>query len=161
MTPKAPPPEPPPQFRIEHDLLGYEKVPADAYYGIQTQRAIENFDISGVPISHFPQLIRALAMVKKAAALANEELGNLDKHKAKAIIAAADEVIDGKLLDQFPVDLIQGGAGTSTNMNANEVIANRGLELMNHQKGEYEYLHPNNDVNHSQVRPGDVCVFSL
>jgi len=137
-------------FRIEHDLLGYEQVPADAYYGIQTQRAVENFDISGVPISHFPQLIRALAMVKKAAALANEQLGNLDPKKCKAICAACDEVIDGKLLDQFPVDLIQGGAGTSTNMNANEVIANRGLEIMGHKKGEYQYLHPNNDVNMSQ-----------
>jgi aspartate ammonia-lyase len=137
-------------YRLEHDLLGYEQVPADAYYGIQTQRAIRNFDITGVPISHFPQLIRALAMVKKAAALANEQLGNLDHEKAKAIVAACDEVIDGYFLDQFPVDCIQGGAGTSTNMNANEVIANRGLELMGHNKGEYKYLHPNNDVNMSQ-----------
>jgi aspartate ammonia-lyase len=137
-------------FRIEHDLLGYEPVPADAYYGIQTQRAIHNFDISGVPICHFPQLIRALAMVKKAAALANQQLGLLESDKAKAICAACDEVMEGKLLDQFPVDLIQGGAGTSTNMNANEVIANRGLELMGHKKGEYKYLHPNNHVNMSQ-----------
>ena len=137
-------------FRIEHDLLGYEQVPADAYYGIQTQRAIQNFDITGVPISHFPQFIRALAMVKKAAALANEQLGNLDHKKAKAIVGACDEVIGGALMDQFQVDCIQGGAGTSTNMNANEVIANRGLELMGHNKGEYKYLHPNNDVNMSQ-----------
>jgi aspartate ammonia-lyase len=139
------------EFRLEHDLIGDENVPADAYYGIQTMRAMHNFDITGVPISHFPQLIRSLAMVKKAAALANSELGHLDKSKSKAIIAACDEIIDGKLHDQFPVDLIQGGAGTSTNMNANEVIANRALEILGHKKGEYQYLHPNNDVN--MVRP--------
>ena len=138
------------KYRVEHDLIGDEQVPDDAYYGIQTLRAVHNFDITGVPISHFPQLIRALAMVKKAAALANCELGNLDKHKAKAIVSACDEVIDGKWHDQFPVDLIQGGAGTSTNMNMNEVIANRGLELMGKKKGEYQFLHPNNDVNMSQ-----------
>uniref|UniRef100_A0A7S3P9P3 Aspartate ammonia-lyase n=1 Tax=Amphora coffeiformis TaxID=265554 RepID=A0A7S3P9P3_9STRA len=137
-------------FRMEHDLLGDEQVPNDCYYGIQTMRAIQNFDITGVPIGHFPQLIRALAMVKKACALANHELGNLDKAKKDAIVQAADEIINGALLKQFPVDLIQGGAGTSTNMNMNEVIANRGLELMGHQKGEYHYLHPNNDVNMSQ-----------
>lgn len=137
--------------RIEHDLLGDEEVPADAYYGIQTMRAMRNFDITGVPISHFPQLIRALAMVKKAAALANLELGHLTRPKAKAIVAACNEIIDnGALLDQFPVDLIQGGAGTSTNMNMNEVVANRGLERMGKQKGEYHFLHPNNDVNMSQ-----------
>lgn len=101
-------------FRWEHDLIGDEKVKADAYYGIQTMRAMHNFDISGVPISHFPQLIRALAMVKKAAALANMELNHLAVEKGSAIIAACDEVIDGKLHDQFPVDLIQGGAGVST-----------------------------------------------
>jgi aspartate ammonia-lyase len=138
------------EFRVEHDLIGDEEVPADAYYGIQTLRAIKNFDITGVPISHFPQLIRALAMVKKAAALANLEIGHLTKTKTKAIAKACDEVIAGKFHDQFPVDLIQGGAGTSTNMNINEVIANRGLELMGKQKGEYHFLHPNNDVNMSQ-----------
>mmetsp|Transcript_8982 Transcript_8982/g.22664 ORF Transcript_8982/g.22664 Transcript_8982/m.22664 type:complete len:521 (-) Transcript_8982:119-1681(-) len=112
---------------------------------------MKNFDITGVPISHFPQFIRALAMVKKAAALANNELGYLTSPKMKAIVQACDEIIvDEALLDQFPVDLIQGGAGTSTNMAANEVIANRGLEIMGHQKGEYQYLHPNNDVNQSQ-----------
>jgi aspartate ammonia-lyase len=112
---------------------------------------MRNFDITGVPISHFPQFIRALAMVKKAAALANFELGYLSKNKKDAICQACDEIIvDEALLDEFPVDLIQGGAGTSTNMNANEVIANRGLEIMGKQKGEYEYLHPNNDVNQSQ-----------
>jgi len=112
---------------------------------------MKNFDITGVPISHFPQFIRALAMVKKAAALANHELGYLTTLKKNAIVQACDEIIvDELLLDEFPVDLIQGGAGTSTNMNANEVIANRGLEIMGHLKGEYQYLHPNNDVNQSQ-----------
>ena len=113
-------------------------------------RAIENFDITGVPISHFAQLIIALAQVKKAAALANHQLGHLSTEKKNAIAAACDEICAGKLHDQFPVDLIQGGAGTSTNMNANEVIANRGLELMGKTKGDYQYLHPNNDVNCSQ-----------
>ena len=136
----------PPKTRMEHDLLGDEEVPADAYYGIQTLRAVRNFDITGVPISHFPQLIRSLAMVKKAAALANRELGHLPKKKSQAIVFACNEVIAGKWHDQFPVDLIQGGAGTSTNMNANEVIANRGLEILGKQKGEYHFLHPNNDV---------------
>lgn len=138
-------------FRWEHDLIGDEQVPQDVYYGIQTLRAVQNFDITGVPISHFPLLIKSLAMVKKAACLANLDLGHLDPHKADAIVAACDEIIlDGQLHDQFPVDLIQGGAGTSTNMNANEVIANRGLEIMGHCKGEYHFLHPNNDVNMSQ-----------
>jgi aspartate ammonia-lyase len=113
--------------------------------------SMRNFDITGVPISHFPQFIRALAMVKKAAALANNELGYLSVEKKEAIVQACDEIIvDEAFLDEFPVDLIQGGAGTSTNMNANEVIANRGLEIMGKQKGQYEYLHPNNDVNQSQ-----------
>ena len=124
------------KYRVEHDLIGDEEVPANAYYGIQTQRAMNNFDITGVPISHFPQFIRALAMVKKSAALANRELGQLDRKKMHAIVTACDEVIDGQWHDQFPVDLIQGGAGTSTNMNANEVIANRGLEIMGKKKGE-------------------------
>ena len=113
--------------------------------------SMRNFDITGVPISHFPLFIRALAMVKKAAALANHELGYLTTIKKDAIVQACDEIIvDEALLDEFPVDLIQGGAGTSTNMNANEVIANRGLELMGKEKGQYEFLHPNNDVNQSQ-----------
>ena len=112
---------------------------------------MKNFDITGVPISHYPPLIRALAMVKKAAALTNYELGYLDLNKKDAIIQACDEIIvDECLLDEFPVDLIQGGAGTSTNMNINEVIANRGLEILGHEKGQYEHLHPNNDVNQSQ-----------
>lgn len=137
---------------MEHDLIGDEEVPKDAYYGIQTQRAMRNFDITGVPISHFPKFIHALAMVKKAAALANHKLGYLTTSKKNAIVQACDEIINNNeaLLDEFPIDLIQGGAGTSTNMCANEVIANRGLEIMGKQKGQYEFLHPNNDVNQSQ-----------
>lgn len=148
--------------RIEHDLLGDLPVPADAWYGIQTQRALNNFSITGVPISHFPEFIRALVMVKKAAAMANRDLGNLMPHKAEAIIAACDDIIEGKFHDQFVVDLIQGGAGTSTNMNANEVIANLALEKLGHGKGEYHHLHPNDDVNRSQstndAYPTAVCL---
>lgn len=137
--------------RIEHDLLGEKEVPADAYYGIQTLRAIENFEnISGITISDYPLYVKALAMVKWAAAKANHDLGLLSDEVTDAILKASEEIIDGQLLDQFPVDLIQGGAGTSTNMNINEVIANRALELMGHKKGEYQYCHPNNDVNLSQ-----------
>ncbi len=137
-------------FRIEHDLLGDEKVPSEAYYGIQTLRALQNFNITGVPIGHFPELIRALAIVKQAAAHANRDLGLLSGEKAAAIDAACAEIAAGALHDEFVVDLIQGGAGTSTNMNANEVIANRALEMMGHARGEYQFLHPNNDVNMSQ-----------
>jgi len=138
------------ETRIEHDFLGEREVPAAAYYGIQTLRAVENFPLSGIRLSSFPEFVNALAMVKKACALANLELGNLEEAKARAIIAACDEIIGGKLHDQFVVDMVQGGAGTSTNMNANEVIANRALELLVHRKGEYQYLHPNDDVNRSQ-----------
>ncbi|MDG9671522.1 MULTISPECIES: aspartate ammonia-lyase [unclassified Hahella] len=138
------------EVRIEHDLLGDEPVPRDAYYGIQTQRAKQNFNITGVPISHFPELINSLAMVKMAAARANQQTGQLSDAKAEVIEAACRDIINGGYHDQFIVDLIQGGAGTSTNMNANEVIANRALEIMGHVKGEYEFLHPNNDVNMSQ-----------
>ncbi len=148
--------------RIEHDLLGDLAVPADAYYGVQTQRALDNFSITGVPISHFPAFIKALAMVKAAAAKANRDLGSLDSVKAGAIIAACDDIIAGKLHEQFVVDLIQGGAGTSTNMNANEVIANLALEKLGYQKGEYQHLHPNDDVNRSQstndAYPTAVCL---
>lgn len=148
--------------RIEHDLLGDLAVPADAWYGIQTQRALDNFSITGVPISHFPDFVRALAMVKKAAALANRDLDVLAQDKAEAIVAACDDIIAGQLHDQFVVDLIQGGAGTSTNMNANEVITNLALAKMGHAKGEYRYLHPNDDVNRSQstndAYPTAVCV---
>lgn len=139
-----------PSTRLEHDLLGERSVPADAYFGIQTVRATENFPITDIPISHFPNFVRALAMVKKAAARANRKLGNLSAPMEQAIAIACDEIIAGELHDQFVVDMIQGGAGTSTNMNANEVIANRALELMGHAKGAYEHLHPNNHVNLSQ-----------
>ncbi|MDT9693398.1 aspartate ammonia-lyase [Streptomyces sp. P9(2023)] len=136
--------------RREHDLLGEREVPADAYWGIHSLRATENFPITGTPISVYPQLIDALAAVKEAAALANEELGLLAPEKAAVIVAACQEIRSGKLHDQFVVDVVQGGAGTSTNMNANEVVANRALELLGHAKGEYQHLHPNEDVNLSQ-----------
>jgi aspartate ammonia-lyase len=139
-----------PQQRIEHDLLGEKAVPAEAYYGIQTQRAIENFHITGVPISQYPEFIHALAMVKLAAARANHGCGELSEEVLRGIEGACLEIIDGKLHDQFPVDVIQGGAGTSTNMNANEVIANRALELMGHPRGDYERCDPHDHVNCSQ-----------
>jgi len=137
-------------FRTEHDLLGDREVPADVYYGVHTLRALENFPITGLPISVYPELIKALACIKQAAAQANHELGLLDKARCDAIVGACAELLGGKLHDQFVVDVIQGGAGTSTNMNANEVIANRALELLGHRKGEYQYLHPNDHVNCSQ-----------
>ncbi|MET8689287.1 aspartate ammonia-lyase [Streptomyces sp. NPDC004732] len=143
-------PAPTPALRREHDLLGDRDVPADAYWGIHSLRATENFPITGIPISVYPQLIDALAAVKEAAARANEELGLLPAAKADAIAAACREIRAGRLHDQFVVDVIQGGAGTSTNMNANEVVANRALELLGHPKGAYEHLHPNEDVNLSQ-----------
>ncbi|MGV1003979.1 MAG: aspartate ammonia-lyase [Candidatus Nanopelagicales bacterium] len=136
--------------RMEHDSLGDREVPSDAYYGVQTVRAIENFPISGIKLWQFGTLVSGLAFVKKAAAIANAELGVLDPAKKDAIVAACDEIIAFGLRRNFVVDMVQGGAGTSTNMNANEVIANRGLELMGKQKGEYEFLHPNDDVNCSQ-----------
>ena len=138
------------RHRLEHDLLGEREVPADAYYGIQTLRAVENYDITGIPLGHYPQFIRALAMVKKACARANHKLGDLDNDIADAICAACDEIIAGNLHTQFVVDMIQGGAGTSTNMNANEVIANRALEILGHSRGEYDFIHPNNHVNMAQ-----------
>ena len=137
-------------YRNEHDLLGDKNVPSAAYYGVHTLRAKENFDITGISIAVYPDLIRALAQIKKAAALANQQLGLLDPKLAAAIAAACDEIGAGKFHDEFIVDVIQGGAGTSTNMNANEVIANRALELLGHQRGEYQYLHPNEHVNMSQ-----------
>jgi aspartate ammonia-lyase len=136
--------------RQEHDLLGNRDVPEEYYYGVQTLRAIENFNISGVTIAHFPVLVKALAMVKIAAAKANLELGILSQPIADAIIQACNEIINGKYHTHFSVDMIQGGAGTSTNMNANEVIANRALEILGYEKGEYKYCHPNNHVNLSQ-----------
>ncbi len=136
--------------RPEHDLLGDREVPVEYYFGIQTLRALENFHISRVRLSFFPEFIKALAMVKEAAACANRDLGLLDAKVADAIVMACREVRDGMLDEHFVVDMVQGGAGTSTNMNANEVIANRALELLGHQRGEYKYCHPNNHVNLSQ-----------
>lgn len=137
-------------IRLEHDLLGEKPVPADRYFGIQTLRALENFAITGIPISQYPELIRSLAGIKKAAALTNQELGLLPAGLADAITCACDEIIAGQWLDEFVVDVIQGGAGTATNMNANEVVANRALELLGYEKGRYEILHPLNHVNMSQ-----------
>jgi aspartate ammonia-lyase len=136
--------------RIEHDLLGDRAVPAGVYYGVHTLRALENFPITGTAISIYPDLVRALACVKQAAALANNALGMLSDGKAQAIGKACEEIREGGLLEEFVVDVIQGGAGTSTNMNANEVIANRALEAMGHARGEYGFLHPVEDVNMSQ-----------
>jgi aspartate ammonia-lyase len=136
--------------RNEHDSLGEREVPEQAYYGVQTIRGMENFPLSGIRLYHFEHFIRAFAFVKKAAALANRELGVLDATKADAIVQACDEIAAGNLHDQFVIDMIQGGAGTSTNMNANEVIANRALEILGHRKGQYEHLHPNDHVNCSQ-----------
>jgi aspartate ammonia-lyase len=136
------------KVRIEKDFLGSKEVPMDAYYGIQTLRAMENFPITGYRIHE--ELIKALAMVKKAAALANMDVKRLHPKIGNAIIKATDEIIEGKWHDHFIVDPIQGGAGTSINMNANEVIANRALELLGHKKGEYAYLSPNSHVNMSQ-----------
>ena len=137
-------------YRVESDLLGELKVPADAYYGVQTQRALNNYKISNTRMCDYPDYVISIAYVKMAAAAANAELGVLDKTIANAIIAACCEIVDGKFHDQFPVDMMQGGAGTSVNMNANEVIANRALELMGHKKGEYQYCSPNDHVNCAQ-----------
>ena len=137
-------------YRIESDLLGELKVPADAYYGVQTQRALNNYKISNTRMCDYPEYVISIAYVKMAAAAANAELGVLDKTIANAIIAACCEIVDGKFHDQFPIDMMQGGAGTSVNMNANEVIANRALELMGHKKGEYQYCSPNDHVNCAQ-----------
>jgi aspartate ammonia-lyase len=136
------------QYRIEKDFLGEKEVPVNAYYGVQTMRAVENFPITGYRIHE--ALIVAMAMVKKAAALANMETGQLNPRLGNAIVQAAQEIIDGKLHDQFIVDPIQGGAGTSINMNTNEVIANRGLEILGEKKGDYFQLSPNTHVNMAQ-----------
>lgn len=134
--------------RIEKDFLGEKEVPIDVYYGIQTLRAIENFPITGYRIHD--ELIKAMAIVKKAAAMANREVDRLPPHLEKAIVQAAEEIIDGQWHDQFIVDPIQGGAGTSINMNTNEVIANRALEILGRQKGDYAFLSPNTHVNMAQ-----------
>ena len=137
-------------FRTEHDMLGEKRVPQSAYYGVQTARALENFHITGVPISHYPDLIHALAMVKLSAARANHECGKLSAEVLKGIEAACKDLLDGKFHDQFRVDVIQGGAGTSVNMNANEVIANIALEHMGNARGEYRHCSPLDHVNESQ-----------
>jgi len=139
-----------PAVRREHDLIGDRDVPAGAYWGVHTLRAVENFPITGQPLSTNTNLVIGLAMVKQAAAQTNHELGLLDDARAGAIIAACQEIIAGELHEEFVVDVIQGGAGTSSNMNANEVIANRALEILGHEKGEYQFLHPNDHVNLSQ-----------
>jgi aspartate ammonia-lyase len=136
--------------RTEHDLLGTKEIPADAYYGVQTARALENFQLSGVAINHYPGFVEAWAIVKLAAARANTDVGAMKKERLDAIEKACKAVMDGKYHDQFQVDWYQGGAGTSTNMNANEVLANVGLELTGHKKGEYQYLEPHDDLNMSQ-----------
>lgn len=148
--PSAQPDQAPVALRKESDSLGELDVPADAYWGIHTARALENFPITRRAISNYPDLIRGLARVKQAAALANKELGVLSPEKADVIVAVCEELWEGKLHDQFVLGAVQGGAGTSTNMCANEVIANRGLELMGHAKGDYEHLDPIDDVNRSQ-----------
>jgi len=136
--------------RVEKDLLGEKQVPANAYYGVQTMRALENFQLSGIPINHYPGFIEGYVMVKLAAARANAAVGGLKKDRLDAIEQAGQAILDGKYRDQFTVDWYQGGAGTSTNMNVNEVMANVGLEMMGHKKGEYQYLDPHDDLNMSQ-----------
>ena len=136
--------------RMEHDLLGERTVPAERYFGIQTVRAMENFRISGIPIAQYPRLIHSLAYIKQAAALTNRDLGLLDASIADAISKACERILANQFLGEFVVDVIQGGAGTSTNMNANEVIANIALEITGHAKGQYDVIHPLNHVNLSQ-----------
>ncbi|MDX9694844.1 MAG: aspartate ammonia-lyase [Bacteroidales bacterium] len=136
--------------RREHDLLGERDVPNEYLYGVQTMRAIENFNISGITLNFYPVIIQSISMVKLAATQANLELGLIEAPVANAIIHACNELINGKFHNHFIVDMIQGGAGTSTNMNANEVIANRALEILGYERGQYEYCHPNNHVNLSQ-----------
>lgn len=136
--------------RVEHDSLGSLAVPADAYWGVHTGRALRNFPITGKPVAIYPDLITGYACVKQAAARANAEIGVLDQNRAALIDAAAEEIRHGALRDEFVVDILQGGAGTSTNMNVNEVIANRALELGGHEKGQYQFLDPLDDVNRSQ-----------
>ena len=136
--------------RLEHDLLGDKSVPVEALFGVQTLRCIENFDISRQLLSNYPQYVKALGIVKMGAILANHEIGLVDENIKDAIVEACKELMDGKHLEQFPIDMIQGGAGTSVNMNANEVIANRALEIMGKQRGQYEFCSPNDHVNMAQ-----------
>ena len=136
--------------RTESDLLGAREVPQDALYGVQTLRGIENFRISKFHLNEYPDFINGLAITKMGAAIANSKLGLLTESQTQAIVQTCREILDGKHHNHFPVDMIQGGAGTTTNMNANEVIANRALEIMGHQRGEYQYCSPNDHVNRSQ-----------
>jgi aspartate ammonia-lyase len=144
------PAKPPAASRTEKDLLGEKRIPADAYYGVQTARALENFPLSGVLINQYPEFVEAWAIVKLAAARANTDAGAMTKDRLALIEPACQAVLDGKYHDQFLVDWYQGGAGTSTNMNANEVLANIALELSGHKKGEYQYVEPHDDLNQSQ-----------
>src|SRR5262247_3004361 len=137
-------------YRVEKDFLGEKQVPEDAYYGVQTVRGMENFHITGMPMSREPYFVKAFGYVKKAAAMANRDLGVLDGRIAAAMIRACDRVIAGDMNEQFVTDFIQGGAGTSTNMNANEVIANLALESLGFKKGEYQQVSPNDHVNYGQ-----------
>lgn len=136
------------KIRVEHDSIGAKEVPENAYYGVQTLRAAENFPITGLAMH--PEIVNSIAEIKKAAAITNFEVGRLDKERTDAIVTACDEIISGKLRDQFIVDPIQGGAGTSLNMNANEVIANRAIELLGGVKGDYTLVNPNDHVNYGQ-----------
>ena len=136
--------------RTESDLIGSREIPESAMYGVQTLRGIENFRISKFHLNEYPLFINALAITKMGAAIANSELGLLTGQQTDAILKACKEILEGKHHEQFPVDMIQGGAGTTTNMNANEVIANRALEIMGHKRGEYQYCSPNDHVNRSQ-----------
>ena len=137
-------------FREESDLIGKKNVPIDALYGINAQRAIENFQISGNKMSEFPSLIKGFAIIKKAGAQANNNLGIISKEKMDAIVQACDELIEGKFLEQFPIDMFQGGAGTSANMCVNEVISNRALQILGKKLGDYQFCNPHDDVNRSQ-----------
>ncbi|HLI94005.1 MAG TPA: aspartate ammonia-lyase [Puia sp.] len=138
------------QYRMEKDLLGEKQIPSGAYYGVQTARALENFQVSGITTKFYPDYVRAYAMVKLAAARANAQIGRMSNEKLQAIEKACQAVIDGKYLEHFLVDLYQGGAGTSANMNANEVLANIALEMSGHKKGEYQFIEPHDDLNMGQ-----------
>ncbi|MSS18592.1 aspartate ammonia-lyase [Sodaliphilus pleomorphus] len=138
------------KFRVESDLLGELQVPAEAYYGVQTQRGINNYHISRKKMRDYPEFVNAIAYVKLAAVQANHSLGVINDEISGAISQACREILEGKLHENFPIDMMQGGAGTSVNMNANEVIANRALEIMGHQKGEYQYCYPNDHCNCGQ-----------
>ena len=138
------------QTRKEHDLLGDKQVPAEALFGVQTLRCLENFNISNCHMCDYPEFIKAFGMVKKGAILANHKLGLVSDEIKDAIVAACEELMKGEHVEHFPIDMMQGGAGTSANMNANEVIANRALEIMGHQHGEYQFCHPNDHVNMAQ-----------